>query len=591
MEKAIGEESKDMTAVFTRILSMSLTAGYCIAAVIVLRFLLRRKAKIFSYLLWGVVLFRLLCPFSITSTYSLLRIDPAVVSGKVYFGGQQEVWQGKGYLSDEMNGDGGMWEAPTSQRVVKNEETSAAQKVLAVGAWVWIAGVFVLVIYSVWTAVRLRSFLSGAYSVEESADGRTEANVFEMDGIAMPFVFGLIRPRIFLPAHLQPEERRYVLTHERVHIARKDHLVKVIGWGAVCLHWFNPLVWLAFRLMENDMEMSCDETVLRQLGEDVKQEYSRALLSLSCAESGFSASPVAFSEGGLKSRILNILGWKRDRIATAAVLAILLCALAAGLMLNPAGRNQTEEKLRFLDTYANAYCERNGDVVVGLYSEEEVALESVILLEKAGGGYTMGCSSPWPNEFRYILTENLGAGRKDGNSAEIWYYAWTSDPHVTVWKENLQFEETKEGYRVTESSIRYLDSIASWEDFDEAYWIGGEYQFTDYVERGYLEAILYQIEYDRESGGENRNAVYRNPDTAAVWIFNLEGGRCETLSNVSGKQATVEYTFADGSSVQIPMYNVRYDGMTIATEESEGELQVLEDVWLPDLHVWNAGAP
>lgn len=575
-----------MTAVFTRILSMSLTAGYCIAAVIVLRFLLRRKAKIFSYLLWGVVLFRLLCPFSITSSYSLLRIDPAVVYGKVYSGGQQEVWQGKGYLSDEMNGDGGIWEAPTSQRVMKNEETSAAQKVLAAGAWVWIAGVFVLLVYSAWTAVRLRSFLSEAYPV-----GKAEERIFEMDGIPTPFVYGLIRPRIYLPAHLQPEERRYVLTHERVHITRKDHLVKLIGWGAVCLHWFNPLVWLAFRLMESDMEMSCDETVLRQLGEDVKQEYSRALLSLSCAEPGFSENPVAFSEGGLKSRIQNILSWKRGSIATAAVLAVLLCALAAGLMLNPAGRNQTEEKLRFLDTYANAYCERNGDVVVGLYSEEEVALESVFLLEKAGGRYTMGVSSPWPNEFRYILTENLGAGGKDGNSAEIWYYAWTSDPHVAVWKENLQFEETKEGYRMTESSLYYLDSITSREEFDAAYWIGGEYQFTDYVERGFLEGIQYQTEYDRENGEEDRNAVYRNPDTAAAWIFNLEGGQCETLSNVSGKQATVEYTFADGSSVQIPMYNAKYDEKTIATEEPEGGLQVTEDVWLPDLHVWNAKAP
>lgn len=583
-----------MTEVFTTILNMSLTAAYCIAAVIVLRFLLRRQAKIFSYLLWSVVLFRLLCPVSIASSYSLLRMDPTVVSGKVYSGGQQEVWQGKGYLSDETNGDGVAREAPPSQCVVKTEETNTAHKVFAVGAWVWIVGVFVLVGYSVWTAVKLISFLSEAAPVEERADGSAEAGVFEMDGVATPFVFGMIRPRIYLPAHLQSAERDYVLTHERVHIARKDYLVKLIGWGAVCLHWFNPLVWLAFRLMESDMEMSCDETVLRRLGEDVKQEYSRALLSLSRAESGVSVSPVAFSEGGLKSRIRNILNWKRGGIATAALLAVLLCVLAAGLMLNPAGRKQseqTEEKLRFLDIYANAYCERRGDVIVGLYSEEETALESVILLEKAGGTYTMGLSSPWPNEFRYVLTEELGNGRKGGNSAEIWYYAWTSDPHVTVWKEELLFEQTTEGYRVTESSFRYLDSIASREEFDEAYLIAGEYQFTDYVERGFLESIQYQTEYDRETGGEDRNALYRSPDTAAAWIFNLEGGQCETLSNASGIQATVEYTFADGSSVQIPMYNARYDGTTIATEEPEGKLQVTEDIWLPDLHVWNAGAP
>lgn len=573
----------EMTAVFAKILNMSLTAAYCIVAVIALRFLLRRQAKIFSYLLWSVVLFRLLCPFSITSSYSLLRMDPTVVSGKVYSGGQQEVWQGKGY-------DGAVEAVPFAS-AEKVQERDMVQKVLAVCAWVWIAGVLGLLGYSVCTGARLRCFLSEADPMEERGDGRAEESIFEMDGIATPFVFGLIRPRIYLPAHLQPEERRYVLAHERVHIARKDYLVKLIGWGAVCLHWFNPLVWLSFKMMESDMEMSCDETVLRRLGEDVKQDYSRALLSLSCAESRSSASPVAFSEGGLKSRIRNILSWKRGRIATAAVLAVLLCALAAGLMLNPAGRNQTEDKLRFLNAYANAYCDRDGNALVEMFADEETAFQSLPYLESAGGGYTFGLSSPWPNEFRYILTEKLGDGGKSGNSAEIWYYAWTSDPHVTVWKEVLQFEETAEGHRVTGSSIRYLDSITSSEEFDEAYLIGGEYQFTDYVERGFLEGIQYQTEYDRESGGEDRNAVYRNPDTAAAWIFNLEGGRGETLSNVSGKQATVEYTFADGSSVQIPMYNARYDGKTIATEEPEGGLQVTEDVWLPDLHVWNAKAP
>lgn len=388
-----------------------------------------------------------------------------------------------------------------------------------------------------------------------------------------------------------------MLTHERVHIARKDHLVKLLFWGAVCLHWFNPLVWLSFKLMESDMEMSCDETVLKRLGEEVKQEYSRALLSLSCAKSGFLASPVAFGEGGLKHRIRNILSYQKGRIATAAVLAVLLCVLTVGLALNPAGSKREEvtgEKLSFLNTYANAYCERNGDQMVGMYADEEAAYQSLPYLEKAGGVYTFGLSSPWPNEFRIVLTEGFGEGTEDGwdaeNKAEIWYYAWTSDPHAAVWKEEFYFEQTEaEGeahYRVTSGSLQYLDSIHSRVEFDEAYLIAGEYQFADYVERGFLESIQFQTASDRENGGEDRNAVYRSPDTAAEWIFNLTGGSVEIASTDSDGKATVRYTFADGSDVVLPMYNACYDKNTKSSETVDDGEETVEDVWLPDLEAW-----
>lgn len=585
-----------MAEIFKTILGMSLTAVYCIAAVLVLRLLLRKQAKLFSYLLWSVVLFRLLCPFSLSSGYSLLRMDPAVVSGKVFSGGQQAVWQGKGYLSDgtaEEDGSGDAAGTAASLRMVQTQEAGILSNIFAVCAWIWPVGVLFLLGYSVYTAVRLRCFLSKAQPAAEGTVGGEEENVYEMDGIATPFVFGMIRPRIYLPAHLQPEERRYVLAHERVHIARKDHLVKLVFWGAVCLHWFNPLVWLSFRLMENDMEMSCDETVLRRLGEAVKQEYSRALLSLSCEKAGFHMSPVAFGEGGLKGRIRNILSYQKGRVVTVAVLAVLLCVLAVGLMLNPAGSKPEEltgEKLAFLNAYANAHCSRNGDEIMDMYADEETAYQSLPYLEKVGETYTFGLSSPWPNEFRCVLTEELGKGREGENQAEIWYYAWTSDPHVVVWKEKLSFVWTKAGgkgnYRVISSVLRYLDSISSKEEFDEAYLIAGEYQFTDYVERGFLESIQFQTEDDRKNGGEDRNAVYRSPDTAAEWIFNLEGGSAEIVSTDSDGKATVRYTFADGSDIVIPMYNACYDKNTETSGAADGGDVRAEDVWLPDLEAW-----
>lgn len=586
-----------MTEIFGTICSMSLTAVYCIGVVIVLRLLLKKQAKLFSYLLWGVVLFRLICPFSFTSSYSLLRMDPAVVSERVFSGGQQTVWQEKGYLADENEeaDEGGGTEAEAaSLRVVKTQKTGMVQGVLAMCAKIWLIGMAVMLGYSVWMTVRLRRFLSQAQPAELGDDGREKESVFKMNGIATPFVFGVVRPRIYLPAHLQPEERRYVLAHERVHIARKDHLIKLIFWGAVCLHWFNPLVWLSFKLMEGDMEMSCDEMVLKRLGEEVKQDYSRALLALSCEEAGFHASPVAFGEGRLKDRIRNILSYRKGRIVTATVTAVLLCALAVGLMLNPEGDRRTKEtgeKLSFLNTYANAYCERNGDKIVSMYADEETAYQSLPILDKEEGVYTFGYSSPWPNEFRVVMTEELtGHDGEDGGLAEIWYYAWTSDPHVTVWKEELRFERMSSGgeqdYRVTGSSLQYMDSISTSAEFDEAYLLAGEYQFTDYVERGFLESIQFQTEYDRENGEDDRNAVYRSPETAAEWIFNLTDGSAEIVSADSDGKAIVRYTFADGSNVTLPMYNACYDKNTESSEAADGGDVTVKDVWLPDLAAW-----
>lgn len=573
----------DMTEIFIKIVNMSLTAGYCIIAVIVLRFFLRKQPKVLSYLLWSVVLFRLLCPFSAVSGYSLLRMDTTVLSQENFSGAGgtgDTVWHGKGYLFDETAQETAMTAVPAAGSEAlgtKGEEKEQWWRfTFFVGAWVWLAGIVMLSGYSLWSAFRLRGFLLRAVL--------QEGNVYEAEGISTPFVFGIIRPRIYLPSHLQPEERRYVLEHEKIHVARKDYLVKLISWGAVCLHWFNPLVWIAFVLMERDMEMSCDEAVIRRIGADEKQAYSLALLQLSSGDGGLKSVPVAFGEGNVKGRIQNVLQWHRRRIVTVVSLVLLLGILAVGLALNPPGRTEreAEEMLRlgFVDAYASAYCDRDGNTLVSLYKDEETAYKYVMLLDKIGETYSFGLSSPWPNEFRFMVQDG---GRPGEGKAQIWYYAWTSDPHVYVWKEEMSFTD----YHVTESAIKYLDNISSKEEFEEAYLIDGEYQFTDYVERGFLEGINEQTAYDRENGGADRNAAYRSPETAAAWIFNLTGGQGEMLSSVSGEFSTVKYTFADGSSVEIPMYNVNYDNTTDVSNETDVEAGTNEEVWFPDLRAWS----
>lgn len=415
-----------------------------------------------------------------------------------------------------------------------------------------------------------------------------------MEGFTTPFVFGIVRPRIYLPAHIQAEERKFVLEHERVHILRRDYLIKIVAWGTLCLHWFNPAVWLAYKLMEKDMEMSCDEAVIRKLGYDVRKDYSGALLSLSCDRMKLSGCPIAFGEGAVKSRIQNILSYHKKTVAAMVFAAVLLVAAVIGLSMNPVSAADDDVlagQIQFVTDYANAFCDRNGNDLVGLYLDEDTAFENVIELDYVGGVYSFGYSSPWSNEFRFLMNEENS--RNEGK-AEIWYYAWTSDPHITVWKEELEFTKTQDGYRAIKSTLKFWNSISSEEEFKEAYWVGGAYRFTDYEERGFVDAINVQTQYDLETGdGTDRNAMYRNPDTAAEWIFNLTGGVCMPTYNSHG-QATVRFIFLDGSFVEIPMYDANFDGYTSALDVVTGSAPaetVNPQLWIPDLQVWNAKAP
>lgn len=593
-----------MSTIFINILNMSLTATYCIAAVVILRFLLKKQPKILSYLLWSVVLFRLLCPYSITSDLSLLRLHTDIVSQEYLMGqhiADQDVWHGKNdpYAEDlsEVEGADKSHGAMTSVAGGKAEEWAIQEqtvrlgKIFTVGGWIWLTGMAAFIAYGVVAALRLHRFLQKAVLVE--------GGFYESAGISTPFVLGIIHSRVYLPTGLSAEERRYVLEHERVHVARKDYLVKILAWFARCIHWFNPFVWLAFALMESDMEMSCDEAVLRRLGMEAKQDYSRALLALSCDKSKIGNYPTAFGEGKVKDRVRNILTYRKRAFATVAVIAVVLIVIVIGLSLNPMNHSGEEaeellrlgEKDQFVMDYANAWSDRDGNALVGLYIDEDTAFEHIPELEKTEGGYTFGFSSPWPLEF--WRTVPTGAGSDEGTS-EIRYYAWTSDPHVTVWKEEISFTKTDEGYRVTDSSLTYFDSITSEEEYMDAYWGDGAYHFIDYEESGFVEGINFQTEYDAANGESDRNAVYRSPETAAEWIFNLTGGE-GTAQTASNGTAIVEYTFADGSSILIPMKDANFNGWTVSgsddSSESESQAAVNAEVWILDLAVWNAGAP
>lgn len=348
-----------MGRAFISVLNMSMTASIVILLVMVVRLFLRRAPKVFSYLLWAVVLFRLLCPFSFSSSVSLLGIMRMPVASQ----GQM------GYIPQDI----GMMEQPSvhigipvAENAVNASLPPAAaeasvnpmQIVIGAGAFLWVSGIIIMTIYSVVTYGKLRKKLKLAIWERD--------NIYYVPQITTPFVCGFFSPRIYLPGRLpgdylcpaqgeeekaeklkeeqEKEYTRYILVHEQTHIKRRDYIWRIVSYFALCIHWFNPLVWLAFFLSGKDMEMSCDEAVIRLLGDGAKKEYSAALLSLASGRRIVLGIPLAFGEGETGSRIKNVLRYRKPaRIALGAVAVV---CLAAGIVLaaNPgdgSGENGT----------------------------------------------------------------------------------------------------------------------------------------------------------------------------------------------------------------------------------------------------------
>lgn len=329
-----------MEQVFLRILNMNLSAAVVICAVVLVRLALKRAPKKWSYLLWCVVAFRLLCPVSLSAPFSVLRLtaQSAAVTQSASGAASDIVYipQDIGNMASPRVYVGTPAVSETISRslpaTTPYDSANPMQIWIAVGTALWLAGTAALLLYGLISYVNLRRRLAGAVRAGEG--------VSETDAVRAPFILGLLRPVICLPVGLEGEKLRYVLAHERFHIRHGDHIVKVLAYLLLCVHWFDPLVWLAFFLMGRDMEMRCDEGVL-SAENGIKKPYSMALLSFATARRFPSPSPLAFGETGVKQRIQNALRWKKPKVWV-TVLAAVLCAVAvAACAVNP---NKEETK-------------------------------------------------------------------------------------------------------------------------------------------------------------------------------------------------------------------------------------------------------
>ena len=334
-----------LDTIYMQVLDMSKTASIVILAVLLVRLVLKKVPKGFSYALWAVVLFRLLCPFSFETPVSVVPEMPSVSQDYTLSEEPISVW-GAGVaayqaVGDALNGGLGVQHVGTTEK----DETGMTRYVttdwwsvwILFGQYVWAAGMAAMLLYSAVSYRKLRRQLLVAVPLRD--------NIFIADDIKSPFVVGLFRPKIYLPCNLGEREQEYIILHEQHHIKRFDHIAKLLAFLALTIHWFNPLVWLAFVLASKDMEMSCDEAVIRKLGSDVRADYSASLLTLATGRRIIAGTPLAFGEGDTKGRILNLAKWKKPAVWVVA-LAVIACVIVAICLLTDP--NTPEEEPDYL---------------------------------------------------------------------------------------------------------------------------------------------------------------------------------------------------------------------------------------------------
>ena len=308
-----------MSELFLKILNLSITASYVIAAVMLLRLIFRKKApKKLICALWALVGLRLVCPFSLESVLSLIpsaeTVPPEIVSSPAV-----QIASGFATVNSVVNPVLSQSFAPTPEQSV-----SPMQILTGVAAWVWLIGVLAVCLYGLISYVQLKRKMADAVLLS--------GNIFESEKAESPFILGFFRPKIYLPFSLSDADRENVIAHETAHIKRKDHIIKPLAFLLLAVYWFNPLVWVSYGLLCRDIELACDEKVIQALSEDSRRIYAKSLLDCAVKRKSIAACPLAFGEVGVKTRIKGIMNYKKPAfwvvlLTVAAIIVTSVCFL------------------------------------------------------------------------------------------------------------------------------------------------------------------------------------------------------------------------------------------------------------------------
>lgn len=311
-----------MAAVFLKLLNLSISASWLVLAVLVLRLISKRSPKWVNVLLWGIVALRLVLPFSIESALSLIPSAETVSPAVVQFAPAPTITSGVSVIDNAVN--------PSLSEHFSAVPTASVNPLYAwteIAGWVWLIGLEAMLLYALVSYLRLRRRVRVSLPVQD--------HIYLCDAISSPFILGVVKPHIYLPSGLDEVQRQNVLAHEQAHLARRDHWWKPLGFALLAVYWFNPVLWLAYALLCRDIELACDERVIRTMDESAVKTYSTVLLACSMPRKAVITCPLAFGEVGVKERVKNALHYKKPAFWVVAASVAVCIVVAVCFLTNP----------------------------------------------------------------------------------------------------------------------------------------------------------------------------------------------------------------------------------------------------------------
>ena len=566
----------ELSQIFLTFLYKNMTVSVVIIAVLLARFLLRKMPKKYSYILWSIVGIRMIfdLPFATNiSVFNLFRgfAKRSSTMGTMLTGSRKTNLQG---ATDALNtiGTTGTSTAHASRNTTVGAMThtlTTSQMVLGILGLLWLVVVALFVAYGIYSYVKCRILVRTAVIahdiIPDTHKKKGIVSVWECDRIPSPFVLGIIRPRIYIPFRMPKQEQAYILAHEQCHIRRLDPLWKLIAFLLLAMYWWNPLVWCAFFYMVRDMEMSCDEAVIEQFGNEIKQGYSNSLLSFAMERHPYSFAPIAFGEGDAGRRIKNVLNFKKPHTWVAILVIVLLVVVCVSCLTNGKDKissetvsdtensqmpqqtvktteapidsvnsSTVEAPLSRVDQWAQAFCSRDVRTIQDMATDDaKNELKEENLLDDNGN---FGWSSPWPWFDEESGMPAYQITQSDDTSATILYYAQVSDPHVTVWKETLQYTRKDDKIEIAHEELQMLNFIAGGTEFENAYPKGIQNTPMDYQANGLGETLN---EHAISANGMSPDGEYNltDPMEAAQYLLNLlrNDGKVEITADKKDK--------------------------------------------------------
>ena len=544
-----------MSDLFLKIVNMSISASWLVVAVLILRLVLKKAPKWVNVLLWGIVAVRLICPFSFESALSLIP-SAETFPEKIISGPSFDVQTGITPIDNRINdylGDR-YFEGVTVP-------TNNGNNVMTILTIVWIIGILLLATYTIISYWRLHREIDTAV--------RYKDNIFQSENVSSPFVLGIINPRIYLPFSMNEQDMEHVVAHEQAHIRRKDHWWKPLGFLLLTIHWFNPLMWLAYVLLCRDIELACDEKVIKGLSNEQRADYTQALVACSVNRRMIAACPLAFGEVGVKERVKSVMNYKKPAFWVIIIAVIVCVGVAVCFLTNPKQ-----------DSYTLRIVVPAGSQEEFVYTDEEVSTvrNSIKIWSGDGLGDTEVLLFPVNKtaETGYTATYlTHGMPVEFDAEKDTWF-------KIGVNMQNSTNEDIIVYVEVENVEVRIVDEINSvieWFDYletpDEMKWDGSlEISLTEFPD------VTFRWTYGEMLAvkGSKSTSLYTGMPIWNAYFCDLTGDGlpelCSTISWGSGMidNRVIIYDYANGVSYELS--DRGYFDFTLRFHEADGYLYV-----------------